>query len=316
MSSTTTNAITPAGDDLLQQAVTAYLAGLSPNTQANYASRIRSFLEWRAGQPPAAVIAHLKAYMAYLQGRGLAARTVQAHITTLKGLVRTAAALDPRLAPFLPQLDLVSPPKRRGQQVGVRLSAGQVQQLLAAPDTATVRGLRDVCILALMAICGLRRAEVSSLAWRHLWIVDGHPVIKDLLSKHGRVRTVKLPPELWERIYEWGSLSGVEFANDDPVFRPLHKSGEVLDRKRLSDDAIYEMVKAYAARAGLPAITPHDLRRTAAALARKGGATIEQVQVMLGHASSTTTSGYIGAGYNLDDHAVDYVPVEIPGPNS
>lgn len=62
---------------------------------------------------------------------------------------------------------------------------------------------------------------------------------------------------------------------------------------------------------GLEGISLHDLRRTAASLARKGGASIEQVQVMLGHANSQTTSEYIGEGLDLADHAVDYSQVKI-----
>ncbi len=62
---------------------------------------------------------------------------------------------------------------------------------------------------------------------------------------------------------------------------------------------------------GMGASPPTTLRRTAASLARRGGASIEQVQVMLGHSSPQTTSQYIGEGLDLDDHAVDYSDVQI-----
>lgn len=311
-----TSEIVPAGEDLLQRAVDVYLAGLAPTTQANYESRISAFLEWRAEQDPEPVIAQLKRYVAHLKDeRGLAARTIQAHISTLKGLVRTAAALDPRLTPFLPQLELVAPPKRRGQFYGTRLSGQELRQLLAAPDATTVKGLRDVAILGLLAICGLRRSEVCALTWGHLWILEGYPAIRDLVSKHGRVRTVKMPRWLWTAIYEWGGQSGVDYRSvGETVFRPMHKSGEVLDRDQLSDDAIYELVQEYALQAGLPDITPHDLRRTAAALAKQGGAATEQIQVMLGHEDPKTTRAYIGDTLDLDDHAVDYIDVAPPNP--
>jgi integrase len=39
---------------------------------------------------------------------------------------------------------------------------------------------------------------------------------------------------------------------------------------------------------------------------------MEQVQLMLGHASPQTTSQYIGAALDLDDHAVDRTEVYIP----
>lgn len=307
--------IIPAGDSLLQRATGVYLAGLAPNTQANYESRIAAFLEWRAGQEPEPLIAQIRRYVAYLRDeRGLAPRTIQAHVATLKGLVRTASALDPRLALALPQLELVSPPKHRGQFYGTRLSRDELQQLLAAPDTSTLKGLRDVAILGLLAVCGLRRSEVCSLTWGHLWILEGHPSIRDLVSKHGRVRTIKMPRWLWASIYRWGEQSSAAHRSlDETVFRPLHKSGQVLLRRgRLSEDAIYELVRGYALQAGLPDITPHDLRRTAAALARQGGAATEQVQVMLGHEDPKTTREYIGDTLDLDDHAVDYIGVEPP----
>ena len=61
----------------------------------------------------------------------------------------------------------------------------------------------------------------------------------------------------------------------------------------------------------LVCVHDRDLRRTAALLARRGGASIEQVQLMLGHASPQTTSNYIGESLNLDDNAVDYSPLRI-----
>jgi integrase len=39
-------------------------------------------------------------------------------------------------------------------------------------------------------------------------------------------------------------------------------------------------------------VAPHDLRRTYAKLAHKGGARLDQIQLSLGHASLTTTERY------------------------
>ena len=43
------------------------------------------------------------------------------------------------------------------------------------------------------------------------------------------------------------------------------------------------------AKAGVPRITPHDLRHTAASLAVSAGANVKAVQKMLGHASAAMT---------------------------
>ena len=51
----------------------------------------------------------------------------------------------------------------------------------------------------------------------------------------------------------------------------------------------------------------HDLRRTCARNAYDNGATLLQVQQMLGHADPKTTALYIGLNQYDTDTAVDYV---------
>ena len=43
---------------------------------------------------------------------------------------------------------------------------------------------------------------------------------------------------------------------------------------------------------GVPGIAPHDLRRTCAKLCRAAGGELEQIQLLLGHASVQTTERY------------------------
>lgn len=306
----------PQGDQLMQQAMMTYLAGMAPNTQRAYESRIRAFLDWRDGQEPAPLVVHLKMYVAYLQTeQDLAPRSVQAHLNTIKGLLRTAAAIEPSLARGLPQLELVKAPRVRGELQGQRLNAQQAKLLLAAPGTDTPKGLRDSTILALLLVLGLRRSEICNLTWGHVTELDGHRVIANLKGKHGRIRTLKLPVWLWRMLISWGEASGLNMEDEEArVFVPITKDGKILTyRKGMTPHAIYRMVNYYTAQCSVPQVKPHDLRRTAALLARRGGATIEQVQVMLGHASPQTTSSYIGETLDLDDNAVDYSPLRIRG---
>jgi len=82
--------------------------------------------------------------------------------------------------------------KSVGIRVGNWLSVRQAQSLLNAPDVATVRGLRDRAILAVLLGCGLRRSEVAALTFQHLQQRDGRWCIVDLVGKHGRVRTAPM----------------------------------------------------------------------------------------------------------------------------
>jgi integrase len=299
--------------DLFDQATSTYLAGMSENSKRAYSSRLGAFMDWWVDQPSAPFVAHLKQYVAFLrEEQDMSPRSVQAHINTIKGMLRTAAALEPSLSAGLPQLDLVKPPPVRGEIQGKRLTAQQAKHLLSIPGTDTPKGIRDSAILGLLLTLGLRRSEICTLTWGHLSELDGHKVIANLKGKHGRIRTLKLPVWLWRFLNHWGQVSGLGMTSDRRVFVPITKDGHILTgRSGITPHAVYKLLDYYTALGGLPQVRPHDLRRTAALLSRRGGASIEQVQLMLGHASPQTTSNYIGETLNLDDNAVDYSPLRL-----
>jgi integrase len=55
----------------------------------------------------------------------------------------------------------------------------------------------------------------------------------------------------------------------------------------------------YATAAGVSGIAPHDLRRTCAKMCRASGGELEQIQLLLGHASVQTTERYLGTRQDL-----------------
>lgn len=66
----------------------------------------------------------------------------------------------------------------------------------------------------------------------------------------------------------------------------------------LSPQGVFYVVQRASKRAGFD-IAPHDLRRTHAKLSREGGAPIEQISRVLGHASVQTTEIYLGSALEL-----------------
>lgn len=83
----------------------------------------------------------------------------------------------------------------------------------------------------------------------------------------------------------WTAVAGVVNGH---VFRPVTRGGQVQDTA-LSEKVVWQLLQGYAATAGLPGIAPHDLRRTCAKLCRSAGGELEQIQLLLGHASVQTT---------------------------
>lgn len=58
-------------------------------------------------------------------------------------------------------------------------------------------------------------------------------------------------------------------------------------------------------------IAPHDLRRTFAKLARKGGAELTQIQLTLGHSSVKITQDYINEDHDLQDAPCDRLGLSL-----
>ena len=185
--------------------------------------------------------------------------------------------------------------KSKGVRVGNWLSLPQAQALLSAPAERMLKGLRDRAILAILLGCGLRRSEAAALTFAHLRQLDGRWCIVDLLGKHGRIRTVPLPAWVKVAVDAWTAANGLM---DGSVFRPVNR-GDRICGQRLGEKAIWLMLREYALAVGLPGIAPHDARRTCAKLCRAAGGQLEQIQLLLGHASVQTTERYLGPKQDL-----------------
>jgi integrase len=99
---------------------------------------------------------------------------------------------------------------------------------------------------------------------------------------------------------------------DGYLFRPLARGGHLARTSEpggpvithpgpLSEAMLWEMVREYGRRIEQDQLAPHDLRRTTAKLCRANGRELEQIQLLLGHASVQTTERYLGTKQNLAD---------------
>jgi integrase len=267
----------------------------SPATRAAYARALADFLAWReAAGRPAFTRAALQAHRASLLERGLAPSTINVRLAAIKKLAREAAAnglLDAGTAAGI----LQTPGAREtGNRAGNWLTREQAEQLLHQPDASTLKGKRDRALLALLVGCGLRRGEVAALTVDHIQERDGRGALVDLRGKHGRVRTVPVPAWVKTAIDAWREAAGV---GEGKLFRAVNRHGAVTGPS-LSAQAVFYAVCEYSARIGVPA-RPHDLRRTCAKLCRSRGGELEQIQLLLGHASIQTTERYLGTRQDL-----------------
>lgn len=302
----------------------------SSHSRRVYSTALFEFLEWYDGSgKPGLSRALLQSYRQKLLSKGLSSSTINLKLCAIRKLLSEmgeANMFDPLL---LSSIAGVKGVKTAGTRSGNWLSRKQAEDLINAPDLGTLKGIRDRAILAVLIGCGLRRTEVSRLCLQHIQQREGRWAIVDLVGKGNRVRSVPMPPwtkvalDLWTLNLK--AITG-SIAPDQPLFRAINKSDVLAGARKatnylhsdgfISDQAIADVVRYYSKQLGYSEVAAHDLRRTFAKLARKGGAEIDQIQLSLGHASVKTTERYLGTEQNFFDAPADRIEIQLAQPPS
>src|SRR6266702_1754811 len=206
----------------------------SPIKKRVYNMALDEVMQWFQQAPrPGFTKATVSAWRVSLEARSLGSSSIIIRMSAIRKLAAEAAdngLLAPELAAGISR---VKSAKTQGIRVGNWLSLRQAQALLSAPDIATLRGLRDRAILAVLLGCGLRRSEVAALTFVHIQQRDGRWCIVDLKGKHGRVRTMPMPTWVKVAIDAWASAAAVA---DGYVFRPVNRAD------RMTSDGLGEKV--------------------------------------------------------------------------
>ena len=278
----------------------------SASTRTMYGRALADFFRWREEQGrPAFSRAAVQAHRAALETRGYAASTINQRLAAIKKLAREAAAnwfIDAETAAAIDQVTGV---KQSGVRAGNWLTRAQAEALINCPDPATLKGKRDRAILALLVGCGLRRAEAAVLTVVDIQQRDGRWAIVDLRGKHGRIRTVAVPAWVKHAVDLWCQAASI---CEGKILRGMNRHGQITGDS-ISPQAVLAVVAGYGRQLGFN-LKPHDLRRTCAKLCRAGGGELEQIQLLLGHASVQTTERYLGTRLNLADAPNDRLGLE------
>src|ERR1700704_1470025 len=223
----------------------------SPITKRVYNMALVEFMGWFQGAPRAGFTkATVSAWRVSLEDRRLGSSSIIIRMSAIRKLAAEAAdneLLAPELAAGIAR---VKSAKTQGIRVGNWLSLRQAQALLSAPDIATLRGLRDRAILAVLLGYGLRRSEVAALTFTHLQQRDGRWCVVDLIGKHGRVRTAPMPTWVKVAIDAWACPAEVL---EGYVFRPVNRADRV-KIGGLGEKVVWQLIKPYAETSGVPGI--------------------------------------------------------------
>jgi integrase len=298
----------------LEQSKSAVLNGLtSPSSQRTYDHAIREFIDWYCSEPRLAFNKTVVTrYRISLEQQHYASATINLRLAAVRRLAYEAADCGLLSADLAARIRRVKGTKRLGMPVGNWFSADQGKRLLRTVDSNGLRGKRDYATLAIFLGCGLRRAELTALTVEDIQQREEHWVITDLVGKGGHIRTIPVPDWVKAGIDAWMTVSGIA---DGTLLPSINKAGRVWGCG-FSPKVIWGVVKEKAKICEIPALAPHDLRRTCARLCHQAGGELEQIQFLLGHVSVQTTERYLGGKQRFHNAVNDRIGIEPDPPGS
>ena len=260
--------------------------GLATNTLDAYGRDLADFVGWAesAGGRHVTALAEddLRLYFTRLKRRGISARSVARKMSSVRGLYRFWVRNGTTVCDPSQRLD--APKTARG--LPRDLSLGEVERLLAQPDVNRALGLRDRALLEVLYATGLRVSELLGLRLQDVNLEVGFVVA---YGKGRKERLVPLGDEAQDRLRDYlasvrpGLCKGRKLPH---VF--LNRSGRALSRQ-----GFWKHLHQYALRAGIKTpVTPHVLRHSFATHLLERGADLRSLQLLLGHASISTTQIY------------------------
>jgi len=260
------------------------LAGNSVESYARDLALLAEFAAGRGMRIERLTRPDLECFVRNQMSDGRSPRSVARAVACYRGFYRFLI-LDGRLKAS-PADDLRPP--RAWKTLPRFLSVDEVDQLVAQPDVATPRGLRDRALIELLYATGMRVSELIGLRPGDLNLDASYLTCT---GKGEKQRIVPIGDEAaaWVRRYLRDGRGPLLGRRSSPrLFVNARGGGSGLTRV-----GFWKILKAYARQAGLrTAVSPHLIRHSFATHLLERGADLRAIQMMLGHADLSTTQIY------------------------
>ena len=262
-----------------------FSAGCAANTIAAYGGDLRAFCEFAADRGFAVAAAtpeDIEAFVAAQTARAFHPASLARRISAIR---RFYAHLQEGGHLRANPAARLRPPKRP-QPLPQTPDEDQIERLLAAPNVQTPLGLRDRAMMELMYACGLRVSELVGLRLREIDLEGG---VARVCGKGGRERVVPFNQTAAELCMQYARVARPQLAGASATdFFFLNRRGGGLSRQMF-----WLLLRRHALAAGFQRLpSPHSLRHAFATHLLNHGADLRAVQLMLGHASISTTQIY------------------------
>ena len=287
--------------------IAVYLRTLtSPQTIKTYNTELSLFIAFLEGEMgkglPELTAEDISVYREHLIGTYAAATAAKKLAVLRRFLVFTYMAGATTVNPESLRFFAKSPRVRQDAAYNV-LTEEELSRMLSAARTSHYR---DYIMLAVMAGCGLREAEVVGLRIGDFREAAADQVLLRVLGKGDKVRNVPISPDLWRLVQRFVLLTERSFTSHPDSRKPLFTSRVGKD-KPLTTRSVQNIVKKYVRAAGITkAISPHSIRHTVGTNMAVNEAPLLVIQQFLGHSDPKTTMRYIRRAEELATRAYQY----------
>ena len=284
---------------------------ITPNGKAYYTNNtkhiIAFFVKKHIGDIRKSDILHFINYLkseVTTTGTPYSPRTIHHIYSTLNSVLRFAAQYE-----YIPKNPCDTLPTKDKPQKGKHaltegkdfLNPQQAAQLIAALNEQPTNWK---VYFNLLLLTGMRRSEALALTWQDVNLEDHTIIVSKSVTrnpesdtkasvkttKSGTTRTIFITDRTADLLRElradqtekFGILlpNAFLFSNSNDPYRAMFPTTPTRKLQKICEAN------------GLPAISPHDLRHTAASLALLAGSNMREVQELLGHADPETTMAF------------------------
>ena len=257
---------------------------LSKNTVEAYMRDLTSFAHFVLRQydvAPTKVEQHMvERYMAYLYDINQKGASQARQLSGLKSFFNYLL-LNDKIESAPTEFVVAPKPSRHLPDV---LTIEEVESIINAIPCDTKKGRRDRAMLELLYSCGLRVSELTALRLSDLFFGEGYIRV---IGKGDKQRLVPIGGVARERIMLYMDDRRTDDTKGQDILF-LNNRGKALTRVM-----VFYVIRDAVERAGIEkTVSPHIFRHSFATHLLEGGASIRQVQEMLGHESIVTTEIY------------------------
>ncbi len=256
---------------------------LSPNTVECYMRDLAEFAHFVLRMydvPPQRVEPQrIERYMAWLYDQGRRRTSQARRLSGIKSFYNYLLLGD--RIDTLPTEFVESP--KFGRTLPDVLTVEEVDRIISVIDISTAKGIRDSAMLEVLYSCGLRVSELTSLRLGDLFFGEGYIRI---VGKGDKERIVPVSSAARDKVQLYMERRKPRRDSEDTLF--LNNRGQALTRIM-----VFTIIRKAALMAGIDKrISPHTFRHSYATHLLEGGASIRQVQELLGHENIMTTEIY------------------------